>query len=45
MSFLSPYTIGGPRWFEPGAPLNDPDVATYYAGEAKGYTDYPALPG
>jgi N-ethylmaleimide reductase len=24
-------------------PLNVPDQATFYAGEAKGYTDYPAL--
>jgi N-ethylmaleimide reductase len=27
------------------APLNAPDQATFYAGEAKGYTDYPALAG
>jgi N-ethylmaleimide reductase len=26
-------------------PLNAPDQATFYAGEAKGYTDYPALAG
>ena len=26
-----------------GAPLNDPDKATFYGGGAKGYTDYPAL--
>lgn len=25
------------------APLNDPDQATFYGGDAKGYTDYPAL--
>ena len=25
------------------APLNDPDPATFYAGGAHGYTDYPAL--
>jgi N-ethylmaleimide reductase len=25
------------------APLNTPDPATFYAGEEKGYTDYPAL--
>lgn len=25
------------------APLNEPDVATFYGGDAKGYTDYPAL--
>ncbi|TCZ64036.1 alkene reductase [Roseicella aquatilis] len=26
-----------------GAPLNEPDRATLYGGDAKGYTDYPAL--
>jgi N-ethylmaleimide reductase len=26
-----------------GAPLAAPDPSTFYAGEAKGYTDYPAL--
>ena len=26
-----------------GAPLNEPDKATFYGGGAKGYTDYPAL--
>jgi N-ethylmaleimide reductase len=26
-----------------GAPLNVPDKATFYGGDAKGYTDYPAL--
>ncbi|POX50276.1 alkene reductase [Streptomyces sp. Ru71] len=26
-----------------GAPLNEPDPATYYGGDARGYTDYPAL--
>lgn len=25
------------------APLNTPDVATFYGGDAKGYTDYPEL--
>lgn len=25
------------------APLNEPDVATFYGGDAKGYTDYPVL--
>lgn len=29
--------------FRRGAPLNPPDYATFYAGEAKGYTDYPFL--
>jgi N-ethylmaleimide reductase len=27
------------------APLNAPDPATFYAGEAKGYTDYPEFAG
>ena len=26
-----------------GAPLNEPDKATFYGGGAKGYTDYPVL--
>lgn len=26
-----------------GAPLNEPDLATFYGGDAVGYTDYPAL--
>lgn len=26
-----------------GAPLNEPDKATFYQGEARGYTDYPTL--
>lgn len=34
-----------PFRFARGAPLNAPDTATYYAGEEKGYTDYPALDG
>ena len=29
--------------FRRGAPLNAPDVETFYAGEEKGYTDYPFL--
>ncbi len=28
-----------------GAPLNEPDGGTFYAGDAHGYTDYPALAG
>jgi N-ethylmaleimide reductase len=28
---------------EADAPLNEPDVATFYGGDAKGYTDYPVL--
>jgi N-ethylmaleimide reductase len=30
------------RW-QTGAELNTPDMNTFYAGEAKGYTDYPTL--
>jgi N-ethylmaleimide reductase len=26
-----------------GAPLNEPDPATFYSGGERGYTDYPAL--
>lgn len=29
--------------FRQGAPLNEPDKATFYGGGAKGYTDYPTL--
>lgn len=32
-----------PRRFAEGAALNPPDPATFHAGGAKGYTDYPAL--
>jgi N-ethylmaleimide reductase len=32
-----------PARFWKNAPLNAPDQATFYAGEEKGYTDYPAL--
>ena len=28
---------------ERNAPLNEPDPATFYGGDAKGYTDYPTL--
>lgn len=31
------------RRFATGAALNPPDPSTFYAGGAKGYTDYPAL--
>jgi 2,4-dienoyl-CoA reductase-like NADH-dependent reductase (Old Yellow Enzyme family) len=30
--------------FRRGAPLNEPDQATFYAPGAQGYTDYPVLP-
>ena len=30
--------------FALGAPLNEPQVPEFYAGGAKGYTDYPNLP-
>ena len=29
--------------FHQGAPLNEPDMATFYTHDAQGYTDYPAL--
>jgi len=29
--------------FRLNAPLNEPDRATFYGGDAKGYTDYPSL--
>lgn len=29
--------------FRIGAPLNEPDPATFYGGDARGYTDYPRL--
>jgi N-ethylmaleimide reductase len=31
--------------FRRGAPLNEPNPATFYGGAAEGYTDYPALGG
>jgi N-ethylmaleimide reductase len=31
--------------FRRGAPLNIPDPTTFYQGEERGYTDYPALTG
>src|SRR5215469_5556343 len=33
-----------PIRYRKNASLNTPDTATFYAGETKGYTDYPALP-
>jgi N-ethylmaleimide reductase len=32
-----------PERFSRNAPLNSPDPSTFYTGEEKGYTDYPAL--
>jgi N-ethylmaleimide reductase len=32
-----------PRRLQAAAPLNTPDQKTFYAGEEKGYVDYPAL--
>jgi N-ethylmaleimide reductase len=32
-----------PRRLAEGAPLNTPDRATFYGGDERGYTDYPAL--
>ncbi|WP_410509034.1 alkene reductase [Methanosarcina hadiensis] len=34
-----------PERFRQNAPLNEPDVSTYYKGGEKGYTDYPTLAG
>lgn len=31
--------------FKLNAPLNEPDVDTFYGGDIKGYTDYPSLKG
>jgi 2,4-dienoyl-CoA reductase-like NADH-dependent reductase (Old Yellow Enzyme family) len=32
-----------PRRFREGSAFNTPDLATFYGGEASGYTDYPSL--
>jgi N-ethylmaleimide reductase len=32
-----------PRRYQTKAPLNTPDQATFYAGDERGFTDYPAL--
>jgi N-ethylmaleimide reductase len=32
-----------PQRYRINAPLNVPDQATFYTGEDKGFTDYPAL--
>ncbi|MDQ3799332.1 MAG: alkene reductase [Acidobacteriota bacterium] len=32
-----------PERFKLNAPLNEPDAATFYAGDRKGYVDYPKL--
>ncbi len=32
-----------PERLRDGAPLNQPDRATFYGGDERGYTDYPAL--
>jgi N-ethylmaleimide reductase len=32
-----------PHRFQREAPLNPPDFSTFFSGEEKGYTDYPAL--
>ena len=33
-----------PRRLQAGGPFNEWNMATFYGGDAKGYTDYPALP-
>jgi N-ethylmaleimide reductase len=32
-----------PRRLAEGGPFNAPDRATFYGGDARGYTDYPSL--
>jgi N-ethylmaleimide reductase len=32
-----------PERFKRNAPLNEPDIKTFYAGEERGYIDYPSL--
>ncbi|MEM0979283.1 MAG: alkene reductase [Cyanobacteria bacterium P01_H01_bin.58] len=32
-----------PKRFQLNAPLNEPDPSTFYGGDERGYTDYPAL--
>jgi N-ethylmaleimide reductase len=43
VSFGAPFLANPdlPRRLAQGAPMNQPDIATYYAGEERGYTDYP----
>lgn len=41
MALANPDLVGRLRT---GAPLNPPDPSTYYGGDERGYTDYPALP-
>ncbi len=45
ISFGEPFLANPdlPERLKHNAPLNKSDVATYYVGGAKGYTDYPAL--
>ncbi|MGA7798019.1 MAG: alkene reductase [Methanoregula sp.] len=45
ISFGAPFLANPdlPERFMRDAPLNHEDVATFYAGEEKGYTDYPTL--
>ena len=45
VSFGTPFLANPdlPERLQAGAPLNAPDPATFYGGDARGYTDYPAL--
>ena len=45
ISFGAPFLANPdlPRRFKEGQELNAPDQATFYGGDAKGYTDYPFL--
>ena len=46
VSFARPFLANPdlPERVRRSAPLNPPDVATFYTGEERGYTDYPFLP-
>ncbi|MCX6677075.1 MAG: alkene reductase [Methanothrix sp.] len=45
ISYGSPFLANPdlPERFKRNAPLNTPDITTFYAGEERGYIDYPAL--
>jgi len=45
IAFGTPFLAnpGLPPRYRTKAPLNVPDQATFYVGEDKGFTDYPAL--
>jgi N-ethylmaleimide reductase len=45
VSFGAPFLANPdlPRRLREGAPLNAPEVETFYTGGARGYVDYPTL--